>query len=66
VQLAGGEWRCIDLAADPSWGTLSVDSDQALAGAQAMLTWRAQHTERTFTDMLVMNGGVGRVPSLEL
>jgi len=65
VQLAGGEWRAIDLVADPGWGTLSVDADQALAGAQAMLTWRAQHAERTFTDMLVMNGGVGRVPSFE-
>ena len=27
-----------------------------------MLTWRAQHADRTFTDMLVMEGGVGRVP----
>ncbi len=65
VQFADGHWLCFDLAADPTWGTLSKDPDLALSGARSMLTWRAQHADRTFSDMLVLEGGVGRVPSLE-
>jgi arylsulfatase A-like enzyme len=65
VQFAGGESICLDLAADPTWGTTSDDVTLALAGAQAMLSWRAKHTDRTFTDMLVYDGGVGRVPEVE-
>ena len=30
--------------------------------AQAMLTWRSQHTDRTLTGMLVAMGGIGRFP----
>jgi arylsulfatase A-like enzyme len=65
VHYADGESLCFDLDADPTWGTLSPDPDRGLAGARSMLTWRARHAERTFTDMLVIDGGVGRVPSLD-
>jgi hypothetical protein len=65
VHYADGEYLCFDLDADPTWGSLSPDPDRALAGARSMLTWRARHAERTFTDMLVIDGGVGRVPPLE-
>lgn len=63
VQYAGGQSFCLDLAADPSWGTLAADPERALTGARTMLAWRAQHLERRFTDMLAFDGGVGRVPS---
>ncbi|HLH27784.1 MAG TPA: hypothetical protein VKW77_02645, partial [Acidimicrobiales bacterium] len=64
VHFATGEARCVDLAADPTWGTLSDDPDVALEAARSMLTWRACHAERTFTGMLLIDGGVGRVPEL--
>jgi hypothetical protein len=35
-----------------------------LEHAQAMLTWRSQHADRTLTGMLVENGGIGRFPPL--
>jgi hypothetical protein len=28
-----------------------------------MLVWRSQHAERTLTDMLLRDGGIGRVPA---
>ena len=30
--------------------------------AQAMLTWRARHLDRTMTGMLAEDGGIGRWP----
>jgi arylsulfatase A-like enzyme len=66
VQYGGGAWRCFDLAADPSWRTEVADPVRVLACAQEMLTWRATHTERMFTDMLLIDGGIGRLPSLAL
>jgi arylsulfatase A-like enzyme len=63
VQFGTGEWRCFDLAADPTWRTEIDDPSVVMASAQSMLAWRASHADRFFTDMLLYNGGVGRVPS---
>ena len=46
----------------PHGGSRSTELARVLEQAQAMLAWRANHADRTFTDMLVMNGGVGRLP----
>ncbi len=62
VQLGDGQWRCFDLTADPMWRVEVTDPVRVLEQAQAMLAWRANHADRTFTDMLVMDGGVGRLP----
>ena len=64
VQFGDGEWRCFDLARDPTWGTEVSDKDVVLARAQAMLTWRSRHADRTLSDMLLINGGMGRVPEV--
>jgi arylsulfatase A-like enzyme len=63
VQFGDGSWRCFDLAADPTWRTEQEDPQIVLAQAQAMLAWRSQHADRTLTDMLLVGGGVGRVPA---
>ncbi len=60
VQFGDGSWRCFDLAADPTWRTEVSDPAQVLAEAQAMLTWRSRHAERTLTDMVLVDGGIGR------
>ena len=62
MQFGDGSWRCFDLAADPTWRTEVDDPAVVLADAQAMLIWRSRHAERTFTDMLLRDGGIGRVP----
>jgi arylsulfatase A-like enzyme len=62
VQFADGTWLAFDLAADPTWRTQLEDPVRILRLAQAMLTWRAQHADRTLTGMLVEGGGVGRWP----
>jgi arylsulfatase A-like enzyme len=62
VQYGDGQWRCFDLAGDPTWGTEVGDPGVVLAAAQAMLTWRSRHAERTLSDMLLADGPVGRVP----
>jgi len=64
VQFGDGSWRCFDLEADPTWRTDVTDAGVVLAHAQAMLTWRSQHAERTLTGMLVEKGGIGRWPPL--
>jgi arylsulfatase A-like enzyme len=62
VQFGNGTWRCYDLAADPTWHTLVTDPARVLPYVQAMVSWRALHTDRTHTGMLVAMGGVGRFP----
>jgi arylsulfatase A-like enzyme len=62
VQFADGTWLAFDLATDPTWRTPIADPARVLPHAQAMLTWRAQHADRTLTGMLVQDGGVGRWP----
>lgn len=62
VQFADGTWLCFDLAADPTWHTVTTDPATVLGYAQRMLLWRSHHTDRTHTDMLVDHGIVGRAP----
>ena len=62
VQFGDGSWLCFDLAADPTWRTRTDDPAVVLRYAQAMLLWRSHHTDRTLTDMLVADGGIGRLP----
>jgi hypothetical protein len=40
-----------------------TDPSVVLRYAQEMLVWRSRHTDRTMTDMLVKDGGVGRFPA---
>jgi arylsulfatase A-like enzyme len=62
VHFGDGSWLCFDLAADPTWRTPITDPARVLAEAQALLTWRAQHAERTLTGVLIEEGLVGRRP----
>jgi len=62
VQYGDGSWRCFDLDADPGWGAEITDPGVVLEHAQAMLTWRSRHSDRTLSDMLLYDGGIGRVP----
>jgi arylsulfatase A-like enzyme len=62
VQYGDGAWRCFDLDADPTWRTEITDPEVVLRYAQSMLTWRSRHADRTLSDMLLSDGGVGRVP----
>ena len=62
VQFGDGSSLCFDLAADPTARTIVTDPATILERAQAMLTWRSRHAERTLTDMLVEHGGIGRLP----
>ena len=64
VHFSDGTWLCFDLAADPTWRTPLTDPARVLTLAQALLTWRAQHQDRTMTGMLVEDGGVGRWPDM--
>ncbi len=64
VHFADGSWLCFDLAADPTWRTGLDDPARVLAQAQALLTWRARHMDRTLSGMIVDNGIVGRAPPL--
>jgi arylsulfatase A-like enzyme len=63
VHFGDGSWRCFDLAADPTWQTEVSDPELVLAEASAMLSWRSRHLDRTMTDMLLQDGGVGRMPT---
>jgi arylsulfatase A-like enzyme len=62
VHFGDGSSLCFDLAADPTWRTEVSDPAILLEHAQAMLSWRSQHSERTLTGMLVEDGGIGRWP----
>jgi arylsulfatase A-like enzyme len=63
VQFGDGSWRCFDLTADPTWRTEVTDPSVVLPLVQAMLRWRGEHLDRTLTDMLLRDGGIGRIPS---
>lgn len=62
VQFGDGSSLCFDLAADPTWRTPVTDPHTILAMAQEMLVWRGVHTDRTNTDLLMRDGGVGFWP----
>lgn len=64
VQFGDGSHLCFDLEADPTWRTETSDAALVLAHAQAMLTWRSEHAERTLTGMLLEKGGIGRWPPM--
>jgi len=64
VHFGDGSWLCFDLAADPTWRTPVTDPAAVLKEAQALLTWRARHADRTLTGMLVERGGIGRWPEM--
>jgi arylsulfatase A-like enzyme len=63
VQFAYGSWLAFDLAADPTWGTALTDESRIIELMRDMLVWRQEHTDRTLTDMLVEQGGIGRWPA---
>jgi hypothetical protein len=62
VQFGNGTWKCFDLAADPTWRTEVTDPARVLPEAQAMLTWRSQHAERTWTGLHLGKPRLGRWP----
>ena len=62
VQFGNGSWRCFDLAADPTWRTEVTDPAVVLPEAQAMLTWRSRHAERTWTGLHLGPHRLGRWP----
>lgn len=63
IQFADGRSLCFDTATDPTWRTAEKDAATVLQMAQKMLAWRMQHADRTFTDMLLEDGGKGRIPT---
>ena len=63
AQFGDGSWLSFDLEVDPTWHTPITDPGRILHYAQRMLTWRSRHADRTMTDMLVVDGGVGRFPA---
>jgi arylsulfatase A-like enzyme len=60
VHFGDGKHLAFDLAADPTWRTPLTDPARILNLAQEMLTWRAQHLDRTLTGTLIDKGIVGR------
>jgi arylsulfatase A-like enzyme len=62
VQFGDGSWLCFDMANDPTARTQITDPAVVLAKAQAMLTWRSQHADRTLTGAIIDKGGRGRMP----
>jgi arylsulfatase A-like enzyme len=63
VQFGDGTALCFDLDADPTWRTEVTDPAQLLSVAQQMLAWRSTHAERTNTDILMRDGGIGFWPT---
>jgi len=64
VHFGDGSSAAFDLAADPTWAMPLTDPGRVLEQAQALLTWRARHADRTLTGMLVEGGGIGRWPAM--
>ena len=54
VQFADGTSLLYDCVADPQWRTPIDDPVRSLDHARAMLTWRAEHTERTLTGRFLL------------
>jgi len=57
-----GDFRCFDLAADPSWATTTDDPAVVLNLAQEMLTWRSTHLGGDYTGFLLGRERQGRWP----
>jgi arylsulfatase A-like enzyme len=64
VHFGDGSWLCFDLAADPTWRTTTTDPAVVLPLAQEMLSWRQEHLERTWSEVLLAPGRPGRWPAL--
>jgi arylsulfatase A-like enzyme len=62
VQYGDGQWRCFEIDVEGGWHTEVADPEVVLDHARSMLTWRSRHTDRTLSDMLSYDGGVGRLP----
>ena len=62
VHFGDGSWRCFDVRADPGWSVEITDPAVVLDEAQAMLTWRSTHADRSLTGLLLEDGGIGRWP----
>ena len=62
VQFGDGTFLDFDLAEDATWRTTSEDPATSFEHAREMLVWRQTHLERTYTEMLVGEGRVGRWP----
>ncbi|MGH9126935.1 MAG: hypothetical protein ACRDZ8_19730 [Acidimicrobiales bacterium] len=62
MQFGDGSWLAFDLAGDPTWSTPLTDPARIHALAASMLTWRAEHADRTMTGFVLINGGIGRRP----
>lgn len=65
VHFGDGSTLAFDLTADPTWRTPLNDPGARIREAEALLTWRSQHLDRTLTGMLVEDGGVGRWPPMQ-
>jgi arylsulfatase A-like enzyme len=63
VQFGDGSWCCFDLRTDPTWRAPLSDPARVLSLAQEMLVWRAEHGDRTLSDFLLEDGGIGRRPA---
>jgi arylsulfatase A-like enzyme len=63
AQFGDGSWKCFDLAADATWRTEITDPAHVLELAQQMLVWRATHTDRTMTGLLLEPGGIRSLAS---
>eukprot|EP01035_Chromulina_nebulosa_P054249 gene54249-74284_t len=64
VQFGSGEAIAFDLSLDPTWRTPVTEPARLLRAAQALLSWRACHADRTMTGMLIEAGGIGRWPPM--
>lgn len=62
IQFGDGTSLCFDLLADPTWRTPVSDPARILDMAQRMLVWRSRNTDRTHTDLLLRDGGIGKWP----
>ncbi len=62
VHFGDGSWLCFDLEIDPTWRTTTVEPSVVLPLAQAMLSWRQEHLNRTWTHMLLSPERLGAWP----
>jgi arylsulfatase A-like enzyme len=60
VHFGTGHWSCFDLA-DPTWRTTVDDPTIVLPLAPGMPIRRSRHADRLLADMVLEDGGVGRL-----
>ncbi len=59
VQFGNGDWLAFDLAADPTGRTPLDDAAAVFDLAREQLVWRAEHTPRTLSDIILDTTPVG-------